>query len=330
VKALFRLALLLILVGAIVGGWVFYRLNQPYKGFSEPVFVEFEHGTSTRSIATILKDKGVIEDSWLFLAARTIERGRNLQAGEYRFEKAASPLEVFGRIARGDIYYMELLIPEGYNMFDIAETVGKLGTMTPAMFLAAARDSSMIRDLDPLAPSLEGYLFPNKYRIYRRTTARQICRMMTNEFRAQWNSLQTRASVHNTVTLAAMVEREARRPEERPLVASVFHNRLKIGMKLDCDPTTVYAALLENRYRGAIYKSDLASTSAWNTYQHPGLPPGPIANPGLRSIKAALEPAETQFLYFVAKADGSGGHNFSASLVQHESAVASYHRAMHR
>ena len=155
-------------------------------------------------------------------------------------------------------------------------------------------------------------------------------RTMTNEFRAQWQALGAPANVHDAVTLASMVEREAKRPEERPLVASVFSNRLRIGMKLDCDPTTVYAALLENRYRGTIYRSDLASDSPWNTYQHTGLPPGPIANPGLSSIKAALAPAASQYLYFVAKADGSGGHNFSESLAQHEAAVANYQRASHQ
>jgi UPF0755 protein len=320
---------LLVVLAAIGGGWLFYRLNQPYQGFTDPVFVEFKHGASTSSIADTLQGKGVIEDRWLFLAARAVRR-RNLEAGEYRFEKAATPLEVFNRIARGDIYYMELLIPEGYNIFDVAEAVSKLGTMTSATFLAAAKDPSMIRDIDSQAPTLEGYLFPNKYRVYRHTTAQQICHMMTNEFRHQWNSLETKADAHKTLTLASMVEREARRPEERPIVASVFHNRLKIGMKLDCDPTTVYAALLENRYRGTIYKSDLANTSEWNTYQHTGLPPGPISNPGLETIKAALSPADTRYLYFVAKADGSGGHNFSESLHQHEAAVLSYHRAAQR
>jgi UPF0755 protein len=324
---MFIAAVVLIAIG---GAWLFHEINQPYRGFSEPVFVEFNRGTSTQSIATMLKEKGVIADRWLFLAARAIRRGKTLQAGEYRFEKPASPLEVFGRIARGDIYYMELLIPEGYNIFDIADAVGKLGTMQPAAFLAIAKNPSMIRDIDPEAPSLEGYLFPNKYRVYRHTTAQQIARMMTNEFREQWKSLGSDANIHNAVTLASMVEREARKPEERPKVASVFRNRLKIGMKLDCDPTTVYAALLENRYRGTIYKSDLANTSAWNTYQHTGLPPGPIANPGIRTIQAALAPADTHYLYFVAKADGSGGHNFSESLHQHEAAVAGYQRATRR
>ncbi len=281
-------------------------------------------------MAAVLKKKGVIADDWLFLAARALKRNQTLQAGEYKFDRPASPLTVLGRIARGDIFYMELLVPEGFNMFDVAEAVGKLGTMTPETFLAAARNPSLIRDLDPEAPSLEGYLFPNKYRVYRHTTAQQICRMMTDEFRTRWQALATKASVHRTVTLASMVEREARRPEERPLVASVFHNRLMIGMKLDCDPTTVYAALLEHRYRGTIYRSDLENLSPWNTYQHAGLPPGPIANPGLSSIQAALAPADTRFLYFVAKADGSGGHNFSESLVQHEAAVSRYQHATRR
>jgi UPF0755 protein len=200
--------------------------------------------------------------------------------------------------------------------------------MPPEKFLAAARNPALVRDLDPDAPSLEGYLFPSTYRIHRHTTAQQICRMMTDEFRAQWKALGAGTNIHATIALASLVEREARRPEERPMVASVFHNRLNLGMRLDCDPTTVYAALLDHRYRGTIYRSDLANTSPWNTYQHAGLPPGPIANPGLSSIKAALAPAETHYLYFVAKADGSGGHNFSDSLAKHDAAVVQYQRAV--
>jgi UPF0755 protein len=325
-KTFLRLVIAAIIVVAGAAGFVFYRLNQPWRGFTQPVFIEFPHGASTREISTTLERRGVISSHWLFLAARALRPRATLQAGEYKFERPASPLEVYSRIVRGDIFYLELLVPEGFNMFDIAEAVGKLGTMTPEQFLTAARSSALIRDLDPDAPTLEGYLFPNKYRIYRHTTAQQLCRMMVAEFRSRWNSLQARANLHQTVTLASMVEREARRTEERPLIASVFANRLRIGMKLDCDPTTVYAALLENRYRGVIHRSDLANTSHWNTYQHPGLPPGPIANPGLSSIRAALEPAATSYLYFVAKADGSGSHSFSDSLLKHEAAVAHYQR----
>lgn len=329
-KAILRIAAVALLVAVIAGVWITHRLNQPYRGFSEPVFIDFERGAGTQRMATELEQKGVVQSRWLFLAARALRRRATLQAGEYRFESPATPMEVFSRIARGDIYFQELLVPEGFNMFDIAEAVAKLGNIEPAEFLAASRDPSSIRDLDPSAPSLEGYLFPNKYRAYRHTTARQLCRMMTDEFRLRWRELHTEASVHETVTLASMVEREAKLPEERPRVASVFSNRLRIGMKLDCDPTTVYAALLENRYKGTIHRSDLGSNSAWNTYQHAGLPPGPIANPGLSALRAALEPAHTSDLFFVARADGSGGHTFSESLVKHEAAVAHYRRAISR
>ena len=324
-KLLLRAVALIVLAVIACAGYVVYRLNNPYKGFSQPVFIDFARGTSTQQMAYMLARNGVIEYPWLFLAARAVRRDARLQAGEYKFDRPASAFDVFTRIERGDIFYMELLVPEGFNMFDIAEAVGKLEfPVRPADFLKAAKNPAMIRDIDPAAPSLEGYLFPNKYRVYRHTTAAQLCRTMIGEFREQWNALHTRANVHDTITLASMIEREARLPEERPLVASVFRNRLRIGMKLDCDPTTVYAALLENRYRGAIHRSDLASPNLWNTYQHEGLPPGPIANPGLSSIKAALSPLETPYLYFVAKADGSGGHNFSQSLIEHSEAVARY------
>ena len=178
----------------VAGGAVLYALNQlthPFQGFSEPVMVEFPHGTSTSQMAAMLADKGVIQHPWLFLAARLVRRGARLQAGEYQFAKAASPLDVYGRIARGDIFYMELLVPEGYNMFDVADAVAKLGSISADDFLAAARDPSLIRGLDPHAQTLEGYLFPSKYRVYPKTTAREICRMMTNEFRAQWQSLDS-------------------------------------------------------------------------------------------------------------------------------------------
>lgn len=326
-KLVFRLLILLFLAA---GGYVGWSLLQPYQGFTEPVFVDFPRGTSSSEMAATLASKGVVRKDWLFLAARAWNRGKTLQAGEYKFDKPATPLDVVGRMIRGDIFYLELLIPEGYNIFEIAQAVAKLGTVSEEKFLAAARNPAMIRDLDPAAQTLEGYLFPSKYRIYRHTTAQQICHIMTTEFRAQWTALGARQGVHHVVTLASLVEREARRPEERPMVASVFANRLRTGMNLGCDPTVVYAALLEHRYRGTIYRSDLQSENPYNTYVHAGLPPGPIANPGLSSLKAALSPADTKYLYFVAKGDGSGGHNFSESLAKHEANIAVYRRATNR
>ena len=158
--------------------------------------------------------------------------------------------------------------------------------------------------------------------------------MMTNEFRVQWKTLTvsgntTDVNLHRIVTLASMVEKESASHQERPEVASVFVNRLRLNMPLQCDPTTVYAALLENRYSGVIHRSDLASKNLYNTYTHVGLPPGPIANPGLGSLQAVLHPANTSFLYFVAKPGGSGSHQFSATLSEHEKAVAAYRHAAH-
>ncbi len=325
------LAALLIGIAALGGLFVYANLHKPYQGFTEPVFVDFKRGTSTAEMAAELEGRGVVQARWLFLAARLARRGTQLQAGEYQFVKPATPLEVYSRIAKGDIFHVELTIPEGYNLWDIAgalekQGITKLGTIRVEAFLAAARNPAIIKDLDPKATSLEGYLFPDTYRIYRHTTAEQLCKQMTNEFRARWKLMGSAADVHNTVTLASLVEREAKLPEEAPKVSSVFHNRLKGGIKLDCDPTTVYAALLENRYRGVIHKSDLESTNPYNTYKHAGLPPGPIANPGIRAIRATLEPVESKWLFFVAKADGSGGHNFSESLSQHLAAVATYRK----
>jgi UPF0755 protein len=321
----------LTLLAALGFGFAAFRLAMPYKGFQGEVFVEFPRGTTTESMATQLAKAGVLRSRLDFLAARAVERRRVLQAGEYRFAEAASPLEVVDRIARGDIFYYTFVAPEGKNIFDLSQTVAELGLFSADAFLAAARNPAMIRDLDPAAPSLEGYLFPNTYELSRHATADSLCRTMTGKFREVWRSLAgadpaASRDVHAIVTLAAMVEREAKLPEERPLIAAVFENRLRIGMKLDCDPTTVYAALLEGRYRGTIYRSDLDSNNPYNTYRHAGLPPGPIANPGVDSLRAAMHPADSGALYFVARPDGSGGHTFSNDLASHNAATGIYRR----
>jgi UPF0755 protein len=322
VKAL--AALLILAISAAVA--IAYFLSRPFAAFQREVFIEIPKGASTRSMAQMLADAGVIEHAWELLALRALHPQLKLQAGEYRFAGPASPIEVYGRIARGDVFYYQLAIPEGQNMFDIASTVESLGWMSAPEFLAAARDASLIHDLAPAAPTLEGYLFPDTYRLTRHTGAAELCRILTQRFRAEWKLLGASADVHQTVTLASLIEKEAAVPADRPLIASVFHNRLKIGMKLDCDPTTVYAALLEGRYRGTIHQSDLASPNRYNTYQHPGLPPGPIANPGTASLRAALEPAKTDYLYFVARPDGSGRHQFSRDIAAHRQAATRYRR----
>lgn len=324
-----RAALFLVLLLAGGAGWLAYELSRPYRGFESAVFIDLPKGTGTRQIAAQLADAGVIAHGWEFLVVRALKRGRTLQAGEYRFEKPASPLQVFDRIARGDVFYYELLIPEGKNIFEIAAAAADLGLFPAAKFLTAARNPASIQDLDPRAPTLEGYLFPSTYRVDRHITPEALCRMMTGRFREVWRALNAAGSVHDTVTLASLIEKEAGVAADRPRIASVFANRLRIGMKLDCDPTTIYAALLDSRYRGVIHQSDLASENPYNTYRHAGLPPGPIANPGREALEAALHPAETDFLYFVLRADGSGAHTFSSSMAAHETAIAQYRRGKH-
>ncbi len=320
----------LVFLAVLAGGFTAYRLSSPYQGFEKETYVDVPRGTSTGAIAGLLAGAGVVRSRWDFLAARVAARGRKLQAGEYRFDRAATPVGVYGRIARGDVFYIQLVAPEGQNMFDIAASAEKLGLFPASEFLAAARDPKAIRDLDPKAPTLEGYLFPNTYRVGRHTTPQQLCGMMTAKFREVWRGLRTDADVHETVTLASLVEKEAKLDDERPRIAAVYANRLRIGMKLDCDPTTIYAALLHGAYRGAIYQSDLARDDPYNTYRRAGLPPGPIANPGLASLRAALDPAASKDLYFVARPDGSGAHQFSADLAAHKKAATEYRRGKKR
>jgi UPF0755 protein len=324
-----RLGVVVLLACAALA-YAVYRTSQPYQGFSGEVFVDFSRGTGTGAMADALARAGVVRSRWDFLLARAINRLGVLQAGEYRFTKAASPAEVVSRIRRGDVFYYELVVPEGKNIFDIAAAAEDLGVFKAADFLKAARDPAVIHDIDPKAPTLEGYLFPDTYKLSRHTTPERLCKLMTTKFREAWNGLHTDANVHDTVTMASLVEKEGKLAEERSKIAAVFTNRLRIGMKLDCDPTTIYAALLENRYRGTIYRSDLDRDHAYNTYHYAGLPPGPIASPGVASIRAALAPADIDSLYFVARADGSGSHEFSSTIAAHEDAVSRYHRALRK
>jgi len=320
-----RVILSALLLALLAAGAVLASLRSPYRGFGNDVFLTIDRGTGAVAIGRVLAQAGVIRYAWQFWAERALRGSQKLQAGEYRFSDPETVSRVFDRMARGDVYYFEFTVPEGSNMFDIAQSLEQAGIMRGADFLDAASKPALISDLAPLAPTLEGYLFPSTYRLTHSITAAQLCREMTGQFRKVWRKLAAGhpADVNRTVTLASMIEKETGVAEERPLIAGVFFNRLDKGMKLDCDPTTIYAAMLENRFRNVIHKSDLHSQNPYNTYQHAGLPPGPIANPGAQSIEAALAPAGTDYLYFVAKAEG-GGHVFSKSLDDHTRAARLY------
>ena len=335
-RSWFRRAVFALLITALVAVALAaigaYQYLGPYRGYGGEEFVEVERGMSSREIARLLSEKRVVRSPWAFLLVRAVHPRATLQAGEYRFDAAQTPWQIFNKIRRGEIFYEQFTVPEGSNLFDIAALLQQSDTVPPDDFLKAAADPQSIRDLDPLAPNLEGYLFPSTYRVTHKTTARQLCQMMTGEFRKQWAAIggsARKTDTHRVVTLASLVEKETAVPSERPLVAAVFVNRIERGIPLQCDPTTIYAALLENRYHGVIHRSDLASTNAYNTYAHPGLPPGPVANPGLTSLQASLHPAQTDYLYFVAKPDGSVSHHFSATLGEHEKAVLALRRGSH-
>jgi UPF0755 protein len=316
--------LVVVAVGTAIAA-ALWSIELPYNAFHTPAFVKFERGSGTPAMARALEQAGVIRYSWQFLLARAMNPSAKLQAGEYQFAKPDTVRGVLRRIEAGDVYYFDFNVPEGSNMFDIARLLDNAGVMPGEDFLHAASDPASIRDLDAHAPTLEGYLFPATYRLAHSTTPAELCQMMTTQFRRQWKKLATgdKAEPHQVVTLASLVEKETGLPEERPLIAGVFVNRLKKGMNLGCDPTTIYAALLDHRYHGTIHRSDLDNPNPYNTYKNPGLPPGAIANPGAEAIAAALRPAETEYLYFVAK-PGGGGHQFSSTLAAHDKAVREY------
>ncbi|WP_228486477.1 endolytic transglycosylase MltG [Paludibaculum fermentans] len=303
---------------AAAGAGYYFAWVEKYRGFEQPVFVEIPRGTSTMKIGELLAEAGVVRQPLLFALVRAARQKARPQAGEYEFSTAATPDEVFSRIARGDIFQIEVRVPEGSNVFDIARIVEQAGFGSAGEFLKVALPQ-------------EGFLFPSTYRFKRKTTVDGVCRAMRAQFDKVWGELKAPAEgKRETVILASLVETEAVLQEERAKIAGVYRNRLEKGVRLECDPTVAYAAMLDGQWRGTIYKSDLANRNSYNTYQHAGLPPGPVANPGVASLKAALHPEETDDLYFVAKADHSGGHVFNKDLAGHQKAVAAYRHGEHK
>jgi len=280
-------------------------------------------------IAAQLKNQGLIRSQDLFEAMHLI-KGGTLKAGVYRFDHPAKMREVFQRLQRGDVYTVSVTIPEGSNIFDIGQRLEAAHFGTKEQFIATARTkASLVADIDPTAASLEGYLFPDTYKFAPKVSDDQIVAAMVRRFRLAAAELNLQSDFRGVVTMASLVERETPIDAERPLVASVFQNRLAKGMPLMTDPTVIYAALLDGRYRGTIYASDLGADSPYNTYRHAGLPPGPICNPGMASLKAALKPAQTNYLYFVAaSANPSGVSKFSATLEEHAHDVQQYRKAL--
>jgi UPF0755 protein len=321
-RAILTLLLVAVLAAA---GWLAYGLLLPIGPRGQEKFVLLRPGSSARHIARDLKNAGVIGSSSAFLAWHYWRGLPTLKAGEYKFDHPADGREVYRRIVAGDIYVHTVVIPEGYNIFDIANAIQEAGLGSRDDFLTVARsDVSLVSDLDPQARSLEGYLFPDTYEFTRTQTLHEMAAAMVRRFRQESRELGV-SDFHRVVTMASIVEKETAVPAERPLVASVFYNRLRRNIILATDPSVIYAALLAGRYNGVIHQSDLQFDSAYNTYKHAGLPPGPICNPGRDSLQAAMQPASSDLLYFVS--DNNGHHRFARTMEQHSRNVAAYRHA---
>jgi UPF0755 protein len=325
------LLVVVVLVAAVVG---FYVLV-PY-GPEKETFVEIAPGTGTAGIAKALERAGVVRSAAAFEAVKEWRglsgKAGTLKAGEYRFDHAATVGEVYDRLRRGDVYTVTLVVPEGFNIFDIAAAVEAAGLGSKEEFLAAEKaHTELIAQWSPRATSVEGYLFPDTYKFGRHATAVQMLTAMVKRFGVVVGRLGmgphgdiVTTPVASIVTMASLVEKEVHLDAERPVVASVFRNRLEAGMPLQTDPAVIYASMLRGTWTGVIHQSELHSDSAYNTYAHVGLPPGPICSPGLAALRAALHPANTPYLYFVA--DANGATRFAATLKEHDANVASYRK----
>jgi UPF0755 protein len=348
---------LLVIAIFAAAGWLAWALLIPAEP-SAQTFVMLRPGFSTRRIAAELKANGIIRSEDAFILWHYIHHRRSLKAGEYLFDKPRNIIEVHTRLARGEVYFRTVVIPEGFTMFDIARAVEAAGLGPAQDFLKEAQtDTALIADLAPSTPSLEGYLFPDTYQFSRMMTMHEMAAAMVKQFRqvagqvglisaaestanAEPNSPHIEVAmsvairdqntaptdVERTVTMASIIEKETAVAEERPLVASVYYNRLAKKVALDADPSIIYAELLAGTYSGALHHDDMQFNSPYNTYKFPGLPPGPIANPGKSALEAAMHPAQSDYYYFVA--DAQGHHRFAMTIEEHNKNVAAYRRAM--
>jgi len=334
-RYLLALLLLFVLIAGGTAAWIWYSITKPYQDFAaEGVFVDLPRGASSRHVAYLLKTNGVVRSALAFEIYARRHPKRTLQAGEYFFDHAMTGSEVFWKLANGQVYQQPFTVREGETMFDIARELQAGKFMRAGDFLYAAGDPALIRDFAPGAQTLEGFLFPATYELPRHPVAGELTAEMARKFKEEWKRIappsETAVGDHRLmtrlVTMASLVERETPKPEERPLVAGAFENRLRKGMRLQCDPTVIYGMERLGKYNGSLSGKDLSFESPYNTYEHGDLPPGPIGNPGEASLRAAMHPAETNYLYFVANT--RGGHFFSATLAEHNKNVVKYRRLL--
>jgi len=334
-KAIKAILLTAVVVIPAASGWLVRELRTAGPQPGEPVLVEIERGWSARAVLERLNRAGLVRSALaLRLACRAFYPGESFKAGEYLFTTPLEPKAALLQVFAGRIHLVPVVVPEGLTGEEIAALVRPGDAEGAAAFRRAFLATELIADWDPRAKDLEGYLFPDTYRLPRKASAEDLVEAMVAEFREVFDGDRRRRaaelglSVRDIVTLASLIEEETALPEERPLVSAVFHNRRKIGMKLDCDPTVAYALKRAGRYTGRLLLRDLRFESPYNTYLHAGLPPGPISNPGRESLDAAMRPAAESYLYFVARGDGS--HVFSRTLGEHNDAVRRFRALKNR
>jgi UPF0755 protein len=289
--------------------------------------VEVRKGQRTALILRHLQKQGIVRDEYVpLIYIKLVRYGESIKAGMYEFSRPVSAAAVVDKLIRGDVVLKAVTIREGLDRFTVGRLFAAEGFGRPKDWDKLTADPELIRDIAPQAPTLEGYLFPDTYKFNPGTTPRAIVQAMVQNFRRHFGNempfITTGLNLHQTVTLASIVETEAKLPQERPMVASVYLNRIHRNMLLGADPTVIYALKLAQRWDGNIHKADLEIDSPFNTYVIPGLPPGPICNPGEASIRAVLQPAKTDYMYFVATTDGSGTHLFARTLDEHNANVA--------
>jgi UPF0755 protein len=331
-KRLFRFLTVLILLGIAGATFVATRVDREYKGYTgAEQFVEIPAGSAVGAIGQRLVDAGVVRDRLAFRYALWVTgESRRLQAGEYRFDRPMRPVEVVRKLASGDVYMRPITFPEGLSVREMAALFEKTGLGKAPEFTRAAGRAELVAHLDPAAPDLEGYLFPDTYSLSRNATADRLIELMVERFEKAFDeTLRAEAAgqgrtVREAITLASLVEKETAKPEERPLVAAVYTNRLKIGMGLQCDPTVIYGLQRAGRFTGNLRREDLLFDSPYNTYRYAGLPPGPIASSGRAAMEAAVRPANVPYLYFVSRNDGS--HVFATTLQEHNANVEKWQR----
>lgn len=327
-----KLILVLGIIVIIAGlGVASMEVLRPYRGYTGTLIVDISPGMPARKVASRLVAKGVLAQRWPFLLLYGLGRWREqLKAGVYLFDRSMRPLDVYRKLAHGQVYIRSVVIPEGSNCFDIAKILHARLGVSRAAFLKVTHDTSLVHNLDPKAPSLEGYLFPDTYQFEYHPAAIRVAKTMVDQFQEVINRQLRQAirqrgmTLHEVITLASLIEKETPEASERPIIAQVFELRLKRGMLLQCDPTVIYAAELNHLPADPITESDLKLQSPYNTYVHGGLPPGPICNPGEASIRAVLHPASTHYLYFVSNM--RGGHWFATTLAEQERNVARYRK----